>query len=338
MSKKMIALVVLVGLLVSLIAGCTQTTTTTAAPTTTSAGATTTTAAATTTTAAAGKVKIGFSMSQFDDKFLSYLLDAAKAKAATYTDAEFVFTDAKNDPAQQLAQLEQFVQSGCKAIVVNPVDTDATEQYTKLAKDAGIPLISVNRVFKNQDEATSYVGSDSYISGKLEMEYMGEFVMKGEGKIVILRGEDSNEAARLRTQAVKDVIKEKFPKIEILAEDTGKWQRDLGMNIVENWLATDIGKQMTAVISNNDEMALGAVKALENAGKLQDVKVAGIDATPDAIEALKAGKLACTVFQDAKGQGAGAAEAGYKAAKGETLPKVIDIPYVLVRPEDASKY
>lgn len=336
MSKKILALLALVAMMVAMVAGCASTATT-AAPAATTAAAAETTAAATTAAAAGEKIKIGYAMSQFDDKFLSYLLDAAKAKAATYTDAEFIFTDAKNDSATQLSQLEQFVVQGCKAIVVNPVDTDATEAYTKLAKDAGIPIISVNRVMKNQADATSYVGSDSYISGKLEMEYMGE-LMKGEGKIVILRGEDSNEAARLRTQAVKDVIKEKFPKIEILAEDTGKWQRDLGMNIVQNWLATDIGKNMTAVISNNDEMALGAVKALEAAGKLDKVLVAGIDANPDAIDAVIAGKMACTVFQDAKGQGAGAAEAAYKAAKGETIEKLIDIPYVLVKPEDAPKY
>lgn len=330
MSKKILALVLMVAMLAALVAGCASTATT-AAPAETAAAAETTAAAAT------EKIKIGYSMSQFDDKFLSYLLDAAKAQAATYTDVEVIFTDAKNDSATQLSQLEQFVVQGVKAIVVNPVDTDATEAYTKLAKDAGIPIISVNRVMKNQADATSYVGSDSYISGKLEMEYMGE-IMKGEGNIVILRGEDSNEAARLRTQAVKDVIAEKYPNIKILAEDTGKWQRDLGMNIVQNWLAKkDIADNLTAVIANNDEMALGAVKALEAAGKT-GVLVAGIDANPDAIDAVIAGQMACTVFQDAAGQGAGAVDAAVKAAKGETIEKLIDIPYVLVKPEDAPSY
>ncbi|WP_094548467.1 sugar ABC transporter substrate-binding protein [Petroclostridium xylanilyticum] len=281
------------------------------------------------------KVRIGVSMSDFDDKWLSYMIDAMKAYSNTLADAEVIFVDAKADTAKQLAQLENFIAQKVDVVVINPVDTDATEPYTKMCKDAGIPLISVNRIFKNQEEATAYVGSDSIKAGIMQMEYLAE-KMGGKGNIVILQGDLAHEAARMRTEGVKKVIKEKYPDIKIVAEQTGKWQRPLGMQIMENWLQS--GMQIDAVASNNDEMAIGAILAIEQAGKLGKILVGGVDATPDALEFMKQGKLNVTVFQDAAGQGKGAIEAAYKVAKGEKIDKTIWIPYELVTPEKCDEY
>lgn len=283
---------------------------------------------------AAKKITIGFSMPTFDDKWLSYMLNAAQAKAKTLTDAEVIFVDAKNDTAKQMSQLENFVAQKCDAIVVCPVDTDATEPYTKAAKAANIPLISVNRLFKNQDDATAYVGSESIKAGIMQMEYLAK-KMNGKGNIVILRGDDGNEAARMRTEGVKQVLKN-YPDIKIVAEQTGKWQRPLGMQIMENWLQS--GMKIDAVASNNDEMAIGALMAIKDAGKLGKILVGGVDATPDALKEMKDGKLNVTVFQNAEGQGAGAVETAYKAAKGEKVEKNVWVPYELVAPEDVDKY
>lgn len=337
--RRILSLLLATMLIVAMFAGCGTPATQTPAATTAAAAATTAAAEQKETTAAAAgssdKVLIGFSMPTFDDKWLSYMLDAARAQAEKYPDAEFIFTDAKNDSAKQMGQLENFVAQGVKAIVVCPVDTDATEPYTALANENKIPIISVNRVFKNQDQATSYVGSDSIKAGIMQMEYIGE-KLGGKGKIVILRGEDSNEAARLRTEGVKQVIKEKYPDIEVVAEQTGKWQRPLGMQIMENWIQS--GMEINAVCANNDEMAIGAIMALKDANMLDKVIVGGVDATPDALEYMKNGELGVTVFQNAQGQGAGAVDAGYKAAKGESLDKEIWIPYELVKPEQVDDY
>ncbi|NHM28335.1 sugar ABC transporter substrate-binding protein [Desulfofundulus sp. TPOSR] len=280
------------------------------------------------------KVKIGVAISDFDDKWLSYMLDAMREYAATLTDAEVIFVDSKSDVATQLGQLENFVAQKVDAIVVNPVDTDATEPYTRMAKEAGIPLISVNRLMKNQDEATAYVGSESIKSGIMEMEYLAK-KMNYKGNVAILIGDPAHEAARMRTEGIKQVIK-KYPNMKVVAEQAGYWQRSKGMEIMENWLQS--GLKIDCVASNNDEKAIGAILALEEAGKLDKVLVGGIDATPDALEFLKAGKLAVTVFQNAEGQGKGAIEAAYKVAKGEKIEPYIYIPYELVPPEKYDEY
>lgn len=281
------------------------------------------------------KVVIGFSLANFDDKWLSYMLNAAQAQAKMYPDAEVIFVDAKNDSAKQMSQVESFIAQKVDAMVINPVNTDATEPLTKAAKAANIPLISVNRFFKNQDEATAYVGSESIQSGILQMQYAGE-KMGGKGNIVILRGGDGHEASVNRTEGNKKVIREKYPDIKIVAEQNGNWDRAKAMSITENWIQSGI--KFDAVIANNDEMAIGAIIALKEAKLMDKVFVAGIDATPDALQFMKEGTLKATVFQNAKGQGAGSIEAAYKVAKGEKIDKNVFIPFELVPPDKIDEY
>jgi len=112
--------------------------------------------------------------------------------------------------------------------------------------------------------------------------------------------------------------------------------RDRGLEIMENWIQT--GEQIDVVCANNDEMALGAIKALKDANLLDKVIVGGVDATPDALAAMKAGELEVTVFQDAKGQGGGGVDAAVKLARGETVPSLVDIPYQLVTPANMDQF
>lgn len=281
-----------------------------------------------------GKIKVGVAMSEYNDKWLSYMLDAMHKTAETYEaeGVEFMWSDGKNDINTQIGQIEDFITNGCNAIVVVPVNTDATEQISQACEEANVKLIFVNR--RPNTSYTSYVGSDSKVSGVLEMEYLGE-KMGGKGKIVILQGQPGQEAATLRTEGFKEVIKDKFPDIEIVAEDHGDWQRDKAQSIVETWIQN--GTEFDAIASNNDEMAIGAILALESAGKT-GVLVGGIDATIDGLDYLKSGKLAVTVFQNANGQGSGAIETAVKAARGEPVEALIDIPYELVKPEQVDEY
>lgn len=280
-------------------------------------------------------IKIGVSIATYDDKWLSYLLDTMQAYAETIPNSEFYFVDAKSDIAQQLGQVENFIVQGVDAMIINPVDTDGSGPMTDKAKAAGIPIVSVNRPFKNQEDAASYCGGDSKQSGVLEMEYLAE-KMNGTGNIVIMVGKPTQEAAIKRTEGFKEVLAN-YPDIKIVAEQTAEWDRAKGMALMENWLQMDM--DIEAVASNNDEMAIGAIKALKAAGMLEDVIVGGIDASPDALSYLKSGEEAVTVFQDAKGQGEGAINAAMLAIDNDpSLEAEYLIPYQLVVQEDADKF
>lgn len=286
------------------------------------------------TSKATKKIKIGVCIFDFNDKFLSYMLDEMKSYSNSLNDVEVVYVDSKHDSNTQLSQVENFISEGVDAIVVNPVDTDSTKPITDKAKAAKVPIISVNTPFANQNDAACYVGSDPKQSGTLEMEYLAK-KMNFKGNVAIMMGTMGQESQRLRTQAFHDVIF-KYPDMKIVAEQTAEWNIDKGMALMENWLQS--GKKIDVVACNNDAMAIGALKAIEAAGKLGKITVGGIDATPEALDYLKSGKLAVTVFPNATAQGQCAIETAVKVARGEKVEKIVNFSNELVAPEDADKY
>ena len=173
----------------------------------------------------------------------------------------------------------------------------------------------------------------------MNMEELGK-AMGGKGNVVILMGELSNEAAIGRTDGIKQVVKEKYPNIKIIREETGNWQRVQGKTIMENWLAS--GQEINGVASNNDEMALGALQAIKAAGKLGKIPVGGTDGSHDALESMDKGELNNTVFQDPVGQGVEAVNAAYLLAKKQPNPKAVDdiiwIPYQPVTKENYKSF
>ena len=283
--------------------------------------------------ASGGKIKIGVSM-LFDDLWLTTLRDAMTAYAASQSGVELIMVDSKEDVAVQLGQVENFVAQKVNAIVVIPANTDAVEPMTKAATDAGIPLVYVNRKPADLPEGIAYVGSDSIDAGIFQAEWLAE-KLGGKGNVVIMQGNLAQEAAQQRTAGVKQVF-EKYPDIKIIKEDTGNWSRDQGLALMENWLST--GDQIDAVASNNDEMAIGALSAIEAAGKLGKILVAGVDASPDALAEMDKGRLNMTVFQNAAGQGEGGIKAAIALAKGEKIDQITWIPYEPVTPENYKDY
>jgi inositol transport system substrate-binding protein len=294
-------------------------------------------AAAPTQPAASGggddKITIGVTM-LFNDLWLTTLRDAMSDYAATQPDVELVMVDSKEDVATQLAQVENFVTQKVDAIVVIAANTDAADPMTKAAQDAGIPLLYVNRLPSNLPEGISYVGSESIQAGIMQAEWIAE-QLGGKGNVVIMNGDLAQEAAQKRTEGEKQVFA-KFPDIKIIREDTGNWSRDQGLALMENWLAS--GDQIDAVASNNDEMAIGAIQAIEAAGKLGEIIVGGVDASPDALQEMDKGRLDVTVFQNAKGQGEGGIKVAIALAKGEPVEKYTWIPFELVTPENYKNY
>ncbi|MDR0562020.1 MAG: substrate-binding domain-containing protein [Spirochaetaceae bacterium] len=283
------------------------------------------------------KIKIAFARSESNDTWLSYLHDAFAAEFASKPEYEIIWSDGQNDVTRQQDNVNTAIAQGVKAVVVVPVDTSASPPMTRAAQEAGIPIIYVNRNpfgTSAPPQGAYYCGSDSVIAGRLQMEELGR-QMGGTGGVCILMGQLNHEAAQDRSRGVKEVLQEKYPNIALLGEQSGNWMRNEAVTVVENWLTAY--PNLTAIASNNDEMALGALVALESAGR-KGVLVAGTDGNPDALQAVKDGRLIATVLQDAAGQGKGAADYAVRAIKGEKLEPVNWVPFVLITKENLSDY
>lgn len=334
MFKKHLSMIIAVLVLLSMVAGCAAPAAAPAAPAAEEAAATEAPAAEEAAPAAEGDtLKIGVTM-KFDDRWLTSMREAMEAYGAAQGGVEVVFVDSKEDVAVQLGQVENFVTQGLDAIVIIAANTDATDPMTQAAVDAGIPLVYVNRKPANLPEGVAYVGSNSIDAGVFQMEWIAE-ALGGKGNVVILNGDLSQEAAQQRTEGVKQVAAT-FPDITITKEQSGNWSRDEGLALMENWLST--GDQIDAVASNNDEMAIGAIAAIDAAGKLGEIIVGGVDASADALAEMDAGRLNVTVFQNAVGQGEGGIATAIALARGEEVEQVVWIPYEPVTPENYKDY
>ncbi|WP_238367178.1 sugar ABC transporter substrate-binding protein [Mesobacterium pallidum] len=288
---------------------------------------------------------IGVSMALFDDNFLTVLRNGMQDYADSLEGIDIQIEDAQNDVAKQLDQINNFAASGVDAIIVNPVDTSATEAMTQAAAAAGIPLVYVNRQPVNVDnlpDNQAFVASNEIESGTLAA-FEGCQMLRAAGHsagadIYIMMGELSNQAAVQRTKDFHDVIgMDMCSFINVIDEQTANWSRDEAQDLMTNWLSS--GASFQAVFANNDEMAIGALQALKAAGvSMDDVVVTGVDATQDALASMQAGDLDVTVFQNAAGQGAGALDAALKLARGEDVPQKVYIPFELVTPANLADY
>ena len=288
--------------------------------------------------------KIGVSMDKFDDNFLTVLRNGMSDYAKTLPGVTLQIEDAKDDVSKQISQVQNFIANKVDAIIVNPVDTSATAAITKAAADAGVPLVYVNREPADVDSLgpkAAFVASNEEQSGTLETQAICK-LLGGKGDILVMQGELSNQAAVQRTKDVHEVIATPDCKgIKIIAEQTAVWDRTKAQNLMTNWLSK--GMKYDAIVSNNDEMAIGAIQSLKAAGKKLGVGpgkiiVGGVDATQDALASMKAGDLKVTVFQDAAGQGKGAVDAALKLAKGEKVDKKVYIPFQLVTPANMADF
>ncbi|MCA8116328.1 sugar ABC transporter substrate-binding protein [Burkholderia cepacia] len=283
--------------------------------------------------------KIGVTMASFDDTFLTILrnsiADSAKKDGATVQ-----IEDGGNDVGKQLSQVQNMIAQKVDAIIVNAVDTDATPKITTMATAAKIPLVYVNRKpvdFDKLPAGVAVVASDEKQSGTLQARQVCK-LLGGKGDLLVLMGELSNESARARTKDIEDVIATKdCSGMKIVDKREGKWSRTQGQDITMNWLSS--GTKYDAIISNNDEMAIGAINALKAARKwTPKTIVAGIDATPDGLASMKSGELKVSVYQNASGQGQQAVAAALKLAKKQPVDRYVNVPFELVTPENMSQY
>lgn len=283
------------------------------------------------------RILIGFVQSEAADTWLSYLHDAFADYFRDRPEYHILWADSQNDVIRQQDNVNALIAQGVQALVIVPVDTSAAGPLTRAAQEAGIPLVYVNRnpyVGRTPPRGVYYVGSDSIISGRMQMEELGR-QMGGEGQIAILMGQLNHEAAQDRTRGVREVVAEQFPNIEIVTYQTGNWTRSEGVTVMENWLTAH--PNLRAVASNNDEMAMGALVAIDSVGR-SGILVGGTDGNPDALHAVRDGRLAVTVFQDAVGQGHGAADYARRAIRGEQLESIRWVPFVRITEENVADF
>jgi inositol transport system substrate-binding protein len=280
---------------------------------------------------------IGVSMAHFDDNWLTILRTAMIEHAASYPEIDIRIADAQGDVGRQLSQIQNFTAQEAAAIIVNAADTSATPGMTKAARDAGVPLVYVNRrpAEETLPDGVVFVGSEDLQAGTLEMEELAR-LMNYRGNVAIMVGELASNGAQFRTKAVENVVA-KYPGMKVVEKQVGNFQRERGLDLMNNWLTA--GRAIDAVAANNDEMAIGAIMAIRQAGIAPGkILVGGVDATPDALAELAKGTLAVTVFQDARGQARRALDAAVKLSRGEKVDSFVWIPFELVTRENYKSF
>lgn len=280
--------------------------------------------------------RIGVSIARVDDNFMTYVRNGLDT-AAKQQGVQIQFEDAQGDVVRQLNQVEGFLNQKVDAVIVLPVDTSATANITRAAVAAKTPLVYVNR---HPDERTLpkgvvTVASNDIEAGQLQMRFLAE-KLGGKGTVAIIMGDLAQNATHDRTEGAKQVLKD-FPSITVVEQQSAEWQRNKGMDLTSNWLLA--GTQFDAIVANNDEMAIGAGMALQQAGKAKgEVAIVGIDGLPDGLAAVKRGLLAASVFQDPKAQAAKAVESAIKMIKGEPIEAEVWVPFELIKPEQVAMF
>jgi ribose transport system substrate-binding protein len=270
-----------------------------------------------------GAVTVGLSISTMDNPFFVALRDGAQAEAKA-AGINLITVDAQNDAAKQIAGVEDLIQKKVPVILLNPTDSDAVANVVKEATAAGIKVISLDRAV-NGAEVSSHIASDNVAGGKMA----GEFLLKklgGKGNLVELEGIPGSSAARERGEGFDSVIAGR-PGVKLVAKQPANFDRAQGLSVMENILQGN--KDIQGVFAQNDEMALGAARAIEEAG-LKNVAIVGFDATADGVAAVKAGKLAATVQQKPELIGKMGVDTARLLIDGKPVDRNIPVPLALV--------
>ncbi|MEU5768800.1 ABC transporter permease/substrate-binding protein [Streptomyces asoensis] len=275
--------------------------------------------------------KVGLALSTLNNPFFVQIQSGAKAEAKKLG-VDLTVTDAQNDASQQANQLQNFTSSGLDSIIVNPVDSDAASNSVKAADKAKIPVIAVDRGV-NKATVDALVASDNVAGGELAARTVAE-KLGGTGRIVILQGQAGTSAARERAEGFAKGLKA-FPGIQVLAQQPADFDRTKGLDVMSNLLQAHPDVQ--GVIAANDEMALGAIKALgAKAGK--SVQVVGFDGTPDGLTAVENGTLYASVAQQPSQLGRIAVDNALKALQGKKVEQTVKVPVKVVTKENVAGF
>jgi ribose transport system substrate-binding protein len=292
-------------------------------------GDTATPAAASTSAAAAGggNQTIGLALSTQNNPFFVELKNGAQ-KAASDAGLNLTVVDAQDDPAKQISSVEDLIQKKVAVILLNPTDSSALTGAVQEANRAHIPVITLDRSVNGGDVVT-HIASDNVAGGTAAAKFL-EKALDNKGNVIELQGVPGTSAARDRGQGFDDEIKNSG--LKVIAQQPANFDRAQGLSVTENLLQAHPDVQ--AIFAQNDEMALGAVRALEGAKKT-GVLVVGFDGTPDGIQAVKDGKMAATVAQQPQMIGQLGVQSAQSVIKGQQVESKIAVPLKLVTKDNA---
>jgi inositol transport system substrate-binding protein len=279
-----------------------------------------------------GEYVVGYSSRDQSAEYTARLGDAVQAHAKE-RGVKLVFVDAQADAQKQISQTENFISQKVDVIILNPCEVEASSPAIDRARAAKIPVVNVNSLTKAAPDC--YVGSDDEQAGILAMEAIAK-KLGGQGNVLMIHG-IMGQSAQIHRDAGARKVLAKYPGLKLLDHQTASWDRAKALALTENWIQAHKGK-FQAIFAHNDEMAMGALLALERAGIKKDVYVIGVDAIAQALDAVKAGRLDATVFQDAVGQGRGAIDAALLIAKKQPFEKEVMIPFQVVTRENVDVF
>lgn len=271
---------------------------------------------------ASGDYTIGFSISTLNNPFFVTLSEGAEAKASELG-ASLSVVDAQDDASKQASDVEDLIQQGVDMILINPVDSEAVASAVESANNANIPVITVDRSAEG-GEVVSHIASDNVAGGEMAGEYLLSLV-GDNAQVAELEGVPGSSAARERGEGFNNVATE---SLDVVAKQTANFNRAEGLSVMENILQAN--PDVTGVFAHNDEMALGALEAIEAAGK--EVAVVGFDATNDAVAAVEEGRLDGTIAQKPELIGEMAVETAVQHLDGEEVEASIPVELELIQP------
>ncbi|MBK4714293.1 MULTISPECIES: ribose ABC transporter substrate-binding protein RbsB [Tenebrionibacter/Tenebrionicola group] len=271
---------------------------------------------------AVAKDTIALVISTLNNPFFVTLKDGAQ-KEADKLGYNLVVLDSQNNPAKELANVQDLTVRGAKLLMINPTDSDAVGNAVKMANQAKIPVITLDRQASNGD-VVSHIASDNVAGGKMAGDFIAQKL--GEGaKVIELQGIAGTSVARERGEGFKQAAA--AHKFTVLGSQPADFDRTRGLNVMQNLLTAHPGVQ--AVFAQNDEMALGALRALQTAGK-SDVLVVGFDGTADGIKAVDGGKMGATVAQQPEQIGAIGVQTADNVLKGNKVDAKIPVDLKLI--------
>lgn len=272
--------------------------------------------------ASAAGEKIGLVVSTQNNPFFVTLKEGAVQKA-NELGYELIVLDSQNDPSKELGNVEDLLVKGVDVLLINPTDSDAVVSSVRAANRSKIPVVTLDRA-ANGGKVVSHVASDNVLGGEVAGNYIVE-KLGGKGKVVELEGIPGTTAARDRGEGFNKAI---AGKLEVVAKQSADFDRTKGLTVMENILQAQ--PEINAVFAHNDEMALGALKAIEASGR-KNIVVVGFDATDDAVAAVKDGKLSATVAQKPAEIGAIGVEVADKIIKKEAVQENVPVALELIK-------
>jgi len=290
-------------------------------------------------------VKVGVSIYKFDDNFMTlYRTELERYMEEDLSNDSIVYdvtvVDAKGDETEQASQVDQFIADGYDVLIVNLVNDEAAAPIIDKAKTAGIPVVFINRQPNVAGDMeiwpgyTTYVGADAKQSGTYEGEIIvetdnqGDFNGDGVVSYIMIMGDEGNTDAEYRTEYSIKALTDAGLTVELLDEQRGHWQQTEGYEITAANL-TKFGDKLEVVFCNNDAMALGAMEAIEAAGRVvgEDIYLVGVDALAEAVTAIEEGRMTGTVLNDHNGQSHKAADVAAELAAGGTVDTFYWVDY-----------